>query len=349
MIRFNNDYNRGAHPAILAALGEHNEESHAGYGLDEWCSKAADEIKKYLGAADVDVHFLVGGTQTNFTVISAALRPYESVLCADGGHINVHETGAVEHIGHKVEALKSVNGKITARQIKEAAEDYKNSTVPEHITEPKMVYISFPTEYGTIYTRRELEEISAVCREYGMYLFIDGARMGYGLAASEEVDYLSPVTLKDITELSDVFYIGGTKCGALMGEAVVIVNDELKKGFRSSMKQNGGMLAKGWLLGLQFYTLFKDGLYFDITRKAVLQAVSIRRAFNEAGIPTYIDSPTNQQFVLLNDEQLDKLSEKYIYEFEFRTDTAHTCVRFCTSWATADEDVEALIADIKEL
>lgn len=349
MIRFNNDYNRGAHPAILAALGEHNEESYAGYGLDEWCGKAADEIKKYLGNTDVDVHFLVGGTQTNYTVISAALRPYESVLCADSGHINVHETGAVEHIGHKVEALKSVNGKITARQIKEAAEGYKNSTVPEHITEPKMVYISFPTEYGTIYTRRELEEISAVCREYGMYLFIDGARMGYGLAASEEVDYLSPVTLKDITELSDVFYIGGTKCGTLMGEAVVIVNDELKKGFRSSIKQNGGMLAKGWLLGLQFYTLFRDGLYFDITRKAVLQAASIRRAFNEAGIPTYIDSPTNQQFVLLNDEQLDKLSEKYIYEFEFRTDTAHTCVRFCTSWATADEDVEALIADIREL
>ena len=349
MIRFNNDYNQGAHPKIIEALAEHNGESYGGYGLDEWCDRAADEIKKHIGCEDADVHFMVGGTQVNFTVISAALRPYESVLCADCGHINVHETGAIEHIGHKIEALKSSNGKITAKQIKEAAESFKNSTVPEHITEPKLVYISFPTEYGTIYNKRELEEISAVCREYELYLFIDGARMGYGLAASEEVDYTAPVTLKDIAELSDIFYIGGTKCGALMGEAVVIVNDSLKKSFRSSIKQNGGMLAKGWLLGLQFYTLFKDGLYFDIAKKAVHQSARIKKAFNEAGIPSYINSPTNQQFLLLTGEQMNKLSEKYIYELEFGTDNSHACVRFCTSWATRDEDVRELIADIKNL
>ena len=344
MIRLNNDYNKGAHPSIIEALAAHNDESYAGYGLDEMSEKAAAEIKKYLGRDDADIHFLVGGTQTNYTVIASALRPYESVLSADSGHINVHETGAVEHIGHKVEALKNKDGKITAAQIREAAETFRTSTVPEHITEPKMVYISFPTEYGAVYRKDELEDISRVCREYGLYLFIDGARLGYGLAAEG-----GNVTLKDIARLADVFYIGGTKCGAMFGEAVVICNDELKKHFRSSIKQNGGMLAKGWLTGLQFYTLFKDGLYFEITKKAVQQAMQIKHAFADAGIPSYISSPTNQQFVLLTNEQMEKLSEKYIYEFEFRSGIDYACVRFCTSWATKDEEIDELIADILAL
>lgn len=344
MIRFNNDYNRGTHQAIIDALAAHNDESFSGYGLDEWSEKAAAEIKKYLGRDDADIHFMIGGTQVNYTVISSALRPYESVLCADTGHINVHETGAVEHIGHKAEPLKHKDGKISAAQIREAAEGFRTSNVKEHITEPKMVYISFPTEYGTIYRKNELEDISRVCHEYGLYLFIDGARLGYGLAAEG-----CNVTLKDIAALADVFYIGGTKCGALLGEAVVICNDALKNGFRSNMKQNGGMLAKGWLIGLQFYTLFKDGLYFDITKRAVQQAMQIKHAFAEIGIPSYIDSPTNQQFVLLTTEQLNRLSEKYVYDYQFKSGIDYACIRFCTSWATKDEEVDELIADIMAL
>lgn len=344
MIRYNNDYNRGAHPKILEALQRTNGESYGGYGIDPWCEKAAREILKYTDCPQAAVHFLVGGTQANFTVIAAALRPYQSVISADSGHIHVHETGAVEHTGHKITVLPSENGKITARQVAETAESYRVSDIREHVSQPKMVYLSYPTEYGTLYSLRELEEISAVCREYGLYLFVDGARLGYGLGSAQ-----ADVTMKDLARLTDVFYCGGTKCGALFGEALVIVNPALKTDFRSYIKQNGAMLAKGWLLGLQFYTLFQDGLYFEITKKADEYAMQIKEAFEEAGIPFYIESYTNQQFVVLPDDIMEELGKRYIFEFEKKIDDTHSCVRFCTSWATKQEEADALAEDIRRI
>lgn len=344
MIRFNNDYNHGAHPAILEALAAANNTAFGGYGLDELCEAAKEAIHKYLDCPQAAIHFLVGGTQTNFTVIAAALRPYQSVISAASGHIYAHETGAVEATGHKVEPIPTPDGKLTAAQIAEKAQSYRTSLVQEHIPQPKLVYISHPTEYGTIYSKAELEAIRAVCDEYGLFLFVDGARMGYGLGSPE-----SDVTLADFARLADVFYIGGTKCGALFGEAVVIPNPALQTDFRSCIKQNGGMLAKGWLLGLQFYTLFRNGLYLDITKKAVTQAMKLRDAFAEKNIPAFIHSPTNQQFVVLTREQMDTLAEKYIFEFEQQLDESRACVRFCTGWSTADEEIAALIEDIRAL
>lgn len=236
MSRWNNDYNHGAHPAVLEAFIKTNQESYGGYGLDEWCERAAEKIKTHLGSTDADIHFMVGGTQVNYTVIAAALRPYQGVISADSGHIHVHETGAVEHTGHKIHVVKGENGKLSAASVEAEAENYRTSGVKEHITQPKMVYISFPTEYGTLYSKKELEEISAVCRKYGLYLMIDGARMGYGLGAK-----VNDLKLSDLAALADVFYIGGTKCGAMMGEAVVITNNELKDNFRSYMeRRNAG-------------------------------------------------------------------------------------------------------------
>lgn len=344
MIRFNNDYNHGAHPAILEALVNTNSESYGGYGQDIWCEKAAEEIKKYLDCPQADIHFLVGGTQTNYIVIASALRPYQSVISAASGHIHVHETGAVENCGHKIITLPHTNGKITASQIKAEAELFKTSEIPEHITEPKMIYLSYTTEYGTIYSKAELEEISAVCKEYGLYLFVDGARMGYGLGAKN-----ADLTLADFARLTDVFYCGGTKCGLLFGEAVVITNPDLKVGFRSYMKQNGALLAKGWLLGLQFYTVFKDGLYFEITKQADAYAMKIKEAFSAKGIPAFIESDTNQQFVVLENAQIERLAKKFIFEFDQKIDDTHSVVRFCTSWSTLEEEVDALIHDIAEL
>lgn len=345
MIRWNNDYNHGAHPAVLDALRRTNGESYGGYGLDEWCRKAADEIRKYLGgsgaAANAEIHFLTGGTQANLTMIAAALRPYQSVICADFGHINVHETGAVENTGHKIQQVKGKNGKISAEQIASEAELYRSSGIKEHITQPKMVFLSFPTEYGMIYSGQELSDISDVCREYGLYLYIDGARMGYGLGSCK-----CDVTLADVAALADAFYIGGTKCGALLGEAMVIMNNELKSHFRSYIKQNGGMIAKGWLLGLQFYTLFENGLYFSITKQADEKAMEIREAFEKKGVPLYMESDTNQQFVLLTGEQMKKLEKKHIFEYQFQTEELRHCVRFCTSWSTRQEEVEELKRDI---
>lgn len=343
MIRWNNDYNHGAHPAVLSAFARTNEESYGGYGLDEWCQRASERIKSHLGNADADVHFMVGGTQVNYTVIAAALRPYQGVISADSGHIHVHETGAVENTGHKILAVKGENGKLSAESVEAEAENYRTSGVKEHITQPKMVYISFPTEYGTLYSKKELQDISAVCRKYGMYLMIDGARMGYGLGAE-----VNDVKLSDLAALADVFYIGGTKCGAMMGEAVVLTCHALKEDFRSYMKQNGGMLAKGWILGLQFSVLFEEGLYFEITAQADRYAMQIRKAFEEKGIEFYIDSPTNQQFVVLSDQQKEKLQRNHIFEYQFPVGEKH-CVRFCTSWSTRQEDVDILEKDIRAL
>jgi len=344
MIRWNNDYNRIAHPLILEALAKNADESNGGYGIDKWCESASAEIKKHLGDVNADIHFLVGGTQTNFTVIASALRPFQSVISADSGHICAHETGAVENTGHKIHTLPHTNGKITAAQIAADVEYYLTSNVKEHITQPKMVYISNPTEYGTIYKKEELAEISAVCRKYGLYLFIDGARMGYGLTSIE-----NDLTLEDLAKLTDVFYIGGTKCGAMFGEALVITNDSLKPDFRSYIKQNGGMLAKGWLLGLQFYTLFSTGAYFDSCRKANEYAMRIKNAFLAKGIELYLDSPTNQQFVILTKDQYETLEKKNVSEFIDAMPDGRVCVRYCTSWSTNEADVDVLIGDIDRM
>ena len=344
MIRFNNDYNRSAHPLVLQALAENAGECYPGYGTDELCAKAAAEIKKYLDRPEAAVHFLVGGTQANFTVIAAALRPFQAVISADTGHINAHETGAVENTGHKIHPLKSTDGKISAAQVESEARLYAESGIKEHITQPKMVYISHPTEFGTLYTKQELEELRRVCDKYGMYLFLDGARLAYALG-TEDAD----VDLKTLAKLCDVFYCGGTKCGALFGEAVVICNPLLNADFRSYIKQNGGMLAKGWLLGLQFYTLFKDGLYLELGKEADRQAMRIKRAFAEKGIAPYIDSSTNQQFVVLNDAQYKALAENYVFEDEGKTPDGGLIVRFCTGWSTLPQEVDALCRDIEKL
>lgn len=344
MLRWNNDYNHGAHPEILKAFARTNEESYAGYGLDEWCVRGGKEIKKHLGDVDADIHFMVGGTQVNYTVISAALRPYQGVISVDSGHIHVHETGAVEHIGHKILALPGTDGKLTAKQVREAAEAYRISGFKEHITQPKLVYISCPTEYGTLYSKQEMQDISQVCKEYDMYLFVDGARMGYGLGSSK-CDW----TLADIASVADIFYIGGTKCGAMFGEAVVIIRPELKDHFRSYIKQNGAMLAKGWTLGLQFYTLFHEGLYFSETKKADAYAMRIKEAFAQKGIPAYIESFTNLQFVVVTEKQIEALGKNHVYEYQDKLPDGRHVIRFCTSWSTKEEDVDVLVADIEAL
>lgn len=344
MYQFQCDYNEGAHQRIMERLVETNFEQTVGYGEDEYCAQARQTIKSVLRREDVDVHFLVGGTQTNATVISSVLRPHQGVLCADTGHINVHETGAIEHSGHKVLALKHTNGLLAAETIREAMEEHLAEDGPEHTVQPGMVYISFSSEVGTVYSLTQLNEIAEVCREYNLPLFIDGARMGYGLA-SEGCD----VTLQDIAKIADVFYIGGTKQGALFGEAVVIVNDNLKKDFRYFIKQNGGMLAKGRLLGIQFQTLFEDGLYFETSKQAVNLALKIRDAFKAKGYSFLVESPSNQQFPILPDDLLDCLAKDFKFSVWKRIDENHTAVRFCTSWATREEAVNALINCINEI
>ena len=339
MYQFQCDYNEGAHPRIMERLMETNFEQTVGYGEDHYCEAARAAVRKAVGREDVDVHFLVGGTQANATVISSILRPYQGVLCATTGHINVHETGAIEHGGHKVLALEAADGLLSAALIREAVEAHYAEDGPEHTVQPGMVYISFSSEVGTVYSLSQLRAISAVCREYGLPLFIDGARMGYGLA-SEGCD----VSLADIAALADVFYLGGTKQGALFGEAVVIVNDALKKDFRYCIKQNGGMLAKGRLLGIQFLTLFEDGLYFQLSEHAVSQAMRIRDAFESKGFGFLVQSPSNQQFPILDNATMERLSSDFLFSFWQKVDDTHTAVRFCTSWATRPEAVDALIA-----
>ncbi len=344
MIQFQCDYNEGAHPRILERLIQTNLEQTVGYGEDHYCESARNVIKEVCGRADADVHFLVGGTQANATVISSVLKPYQGVVCAHTGHINVHETGAIEHGGHKVLAIPSKNGKLAANDLLKCIQDHYSEDGPEHTVQPGMVYISFSTETGTIYSLSEIRAIRHVCTEYGLPLFIDGARLGYGLA-SEGCD----VTLKDIADLADVFYIGGTKQGALFGEAVIITNNDLKKDFRYCIKQNGGMLAKGRLLGIQFLTLFEDGLYFRLSEHAVSLALKIRDAFKAKGYPFIADSPSNQQFPILPDEVLEKLGKDFLFSIWQKTDEKHTAVRFCTSWATSPEAVDKLLNAIEAL
>ena len=344
MIFFQSDYVEGAHPAILEKLVETNFEQTPGYGKDKYCESAAGKIKTLCGKPDADVHFLVGGTQANLTVIASALRPYQGVIAADAGHIACHETGAIEASGHKVLALPSSDGRISGAQVDEYVMEHFSSPTAEHTVQPGMVYISHPTESGTLYTRSELEELCNVCRKHGIPLFIDGARLGYGLMSRE-----SDLTLSDISDFCDVFYIGGTKCGALFGEAVVIISEKLKTDFRYNIKQRGGMLAKGRLLGIQFDVLMTDGLYFDICKKAVDYALDIKEAFEKKGVAMFGTSKTNQQFPILTESQMEYLGRNYAYEVWGKYDEDHTIVRFCTSWATKAEDVNSLIADISSM
>ena len=344
MILFQCDYNEGAHPKVMEKLLETNLEQTVGYGEDEHCAHAADLIRKACGDDSLAVHFLVGGTQANMTVIAAALRPHQGVIAAQTGHINGHETGAVEATGHKVLALPQTDGKISASQVKDLCEAHLNDASFEHTVQPKMVYISNPTEYGTLYTREELEALHEVCRRYGLYLFLDGARLGYGLAAAD-----NELDLPFIAACCDVFYIGGTKVGALFGEAVVMSNEELKKDFRYLIKQKGGMLAKGRLLGVQFEALFEDGLYLEISRHADRLADKLREAFTQAGFPFLVENQTNQIFPVIPDHILEKLGEKYGFNYQERVDETHSAVRFCTSWATTEENTDRLITDLKRM
>ena len=344
MIRFECDYAEGAHPYILERLARTNLEQTKGYGEDEYCENARRTIRRLCQAELADVHFLVGGTQTNTTVIASVLRPHQGVISAATGHINVHETGAIEATGHKILALPTADSKLTADQVEQVYLEHWRDANHEHIVQPGMVYLSNPTEGGVIYTKRELQAISDVCRKYKLPLFLDGARLGYGLTAEN-----NDLALPDITQMCDVFYIGGTKVGALFGEALVIMNDSIKKDFRYFIKQRGGMLAKGRLLGIQFETLFADGLYFDIARNAVRMAMLIRDAFRASGFRFLCESPTNQQFPILTHEQIKRLAQKYAFELWTTIDDRHIAVRFCTSWATRAEDVHALIKDIENL
>ncbi len=347
MIQFNSDYIEGAHPAILEALVRTNFEQTVGYGEDPYCAEAREIIREHCGNKELGVQFLVGGTQANVTVIDALLRSYQGVISADSGHINVHETGAPEATGHKIIALPSADGRLTLEQIKACHENHWNDPSHEHTIQPGMVYLSCPSENGLIYSKKELTEISEFCHSNGLYLFVDGARLGYGLQAAS-CDF----TLADLARLCDAFYIGGTKVGALFGEAVVFSDQEMQRSFRYAIKQHGGMLAKGRLLGIQFAELLRGGadcLYFKLARRANEQAMCIRRAFEQRGIPLFNDSQTNMQFPLLTKEEQGKLSEKYIFEGWGKYDDERDIVRFCTSWATKDENVAALCKDIAEL
>lgn len=344
MIYFNSDYLEGAHPSIMKRLAETNMAQSVGYSEDEYCAAAREKIKAACEAPDADVHFLVGGTQTNTTVIASILRPYQGVIAPTTGHINCHETGAIESTGHKVLALPTDNGKITAQQIEEYYLWHHTSPDFEHIVMPGMVYISYPTEGGTIYSKAELTAIYETCQRCGLPLYIDGARMGYGLM-SDECD----LTLPELARLCDVFYIGGTKVGALFGEAVVVMNPALKKDFRFFMKQRGGMLAKGRLLGIQFDTLFTDDLYLKISRHAIDMAHQIREIFVSAGYPLLFDSPTNQQYPIMPDSELAEIGKNFGYEYWERVDETHSGVRFCASWATTQENVDALREAVNNL
>lgn len=340
MISFKNDYSEGACPEVLEALIKTNYEQTVGYGEDEYCEEAKNLIRESINYSDADIYFLVGGTQANTTIISHCLRPYEAVIACKTGHISIHETGAIEATGHKIIEVDGIDGKLTPDLILNELRKHED----HHMVKPKMVYISNTTEIGTVYTKSELENISEVCKKNNLYLFLDGARLASALA-SEKCD----INLEDYPKYCDIFYIGGTKNGLLFGEAVVIINDNIKKEFQFSIKQKGGLLAKGRLLGIQFATLFKDDLYYKIGVHSNKMALKIKNAFVEKGIKLATDSYTNQIFVDLTSEQIKKLEEKVIFSVEFFGIGESQSSRFVTSWATKEEDVDKFIAIIKEI
>ncbi len=338
MIYFNSDYTAGAHPKVLERLVETNFEHTVGYGNDHYTARAKELIRKEIGCDDAEVMFLVGGTQTNATAIDGILARHEGVLAAESGHIAVHESGAIEASGHKVLTLPHYAGKVKAEDVERfITEFYADETYP-HMVAPGMLYISQPTEYGTVYTLAELEALSAVCHKHNIPLYIDGARMGYALAA-EGADF----TLRDIARLADVFYIGGTKLGTLFGEALVVTNRALLKNLFPLVKQHGALLAKGRLSGVQFEAMFSDGLYYEIGRHAVALALRIREAFRAKGYEVVIESPTNQQFFRLPNEVIDRLSKEVSFDYWGARGATHSIVRFVTSWSTTNEDVDKLV------
>ena len=336
-VSFTCDYCEGAHPKILQRLLDTNMIQASGYGEDPFCSSARAKIREATCCPEADVFFLVGGTQTNATVIDSMLRGYEGVIAAASGHIAVHESGAIEFGGHKVITLPAKEGKLEAVTIEDYLKVFHADEAKDHMVLPGMVYISFPTEYGTIYSRSELEAIKEVCKRYGIPLFIDGARLGYGLQSPA-----CDLTLPEIASLCDVFYIGGTKVGALCGEAVVFPGGNAPAHFFTTVKQHGALLAKGRLLGLQFDTLFTDGLYFEISRNAIEKAMELKQLFISKGIPLYIDSPTNQQFPIMTKEDLAPLEGKVLYEVWETLPDGRLVTRFATSWATSEAQIEYL-------
>lgn len=341
ILRFDSDYTEGALPQILACLNETNLVQTPGYGEDPYCAAAAARVRELCAAPNADVHFLVGGTQCNLVMMAAALRPHQGVLCADTGHINAHESGAIEATGHKVLALPGTNGKLTADAVAAACIAHYADVSREHTVQPRMVYLSQPTELGTLYSAEELAAMREVCDLYGMLLYVDGARLAYALGSPE-----NDVTLPMLARVCDAFYIGGTKCGALFGEALVLLNDALKPDFRYILKQRVGRLAKGRLLGLQFLQLLDGDTYRAIGARADAQALRIRDALGAHGCRFLVPSSTNQQFPILRDLALATLSQKFAFTYQCRVDPERSAVRICTSWATDDAAVTALLHEL---
>lgn len=339
MLSFENDYNVGAHPQILERLMQTNFETQSGYGADRFCESAKARIRAAFSCPDADVFFLTGGTQTNSIVIDALLRSYEGVIAAATGHIALHEAGAVEYTGHKVLELPSHDGKLDAGELRAYLETFYADESHEHMVFPGMVYLSYPTELGTLYTKAELTAISQVCKEYHMPLFVDGARLGYGLTSPA-----ADLTPAEFSALCDVFYVGGTKVGALCGEAVVFPKGTMPKHFLTTVKQHGALLAKGRLLGVQFDTLFDDGLYFAISRNAIRMAEALKSVFHEKNCRIWRETPTNQQFLVLEDAEMQRLREHVAFSFWEKYDNTHTVCRFVTSWATTQKQIETLRA-----
>lgn len=341
--QFQCDYVAGCHPRVLEALVETNLIEEPGYGHDAFCQEASQLILQACAQTDSVVHFFAGGTQTNLTVISSVLRPHQGVVACASGHICAHETGAIEGTGHKVLALPAHDGKIAASDLDAYCEDYRTNEEQALLVQPAMLYISFPTEMGTLYTHQELLDLAEVCHRHNLFFYIDGARLAYGLAASDDV------TLPMIAQLADAFYIGGTKCGTLNCEALVIRNRVLQQDFPALMRRQGALLSKGRLAGVQFAALMRDGLYFEIGRAAVEGAQRLRQAFIDAGCEPEGNSPTNQQFIRLTQAQADALSEKYRFELCGKCPDGRLIVRFCTAWSTKPEVLDALIADVAKL
>ena len=337
MLSFENDYNVGAHPKLLERLLQTNLQPQTGYGGDDFCREAKEKIRTACKAPNAEIFFLVGGTQTNAVVIDALLRSYEGVIAAKTGHVSLHEAGAIEYTGHKVLEIEGHDGKLAAADVKQLIKTFYADESHDHMVFPGMVYISYPTELGTLYSKEELTALYGVCKEYDLPLYIDGARLGYGLMSRA-----SDLTLPELAQLCDVLYIGGTKVGALCGEAVVFPKGNMPRNFLTIVKQHGALLAKGRVLGLQFDALFTDGLYFEISRNAIDRAEELKEVFREKNCRIWRDSPTNQQYLIVENSKLKELASKVAYSFWETYDEDHTVIRFVTSWATTSQDVQAL-------
>ena len=342
MLTFENDYSTGAHPLIIQKLTESNFVSQKGYGNDEYAASAKEKIKKACACPHAEIAFIVGGTLTNAVVISSLLRPHEGVISATTGHVSTHEGGAIELTSHKVITLEQKEGKISPENLAQYLEDFYNDGNHEQSVFPGMVYVSHPTEYGTLYTKAELEKISSICKSYSIPLYLDGARLGYGLMSKK-----SDLTLEDIARITDVFYIGGTKVGALCGEAVVFTKNNMPTYFKTLLKQHGALLAKGRLMSIQFDVLFENGLYFELSKNAIEMAEKLKELFVSRGYKLFIDSPTNQQFIIMDNEEMKRLEEKVVFSFWEKYDERNTVVRFATTWSTTEDDINALAEILK--